>query len=148
MSVFNKEAFLNSTVTGANETKSTYVPKGEYTAYIDDLDVNSGEKDGRPWHSLNLKWYIPDENLKKALGLEHPTVQDSIFLDLENGVLAFGTNKNVRLGRIREAVGQNDPKKPWSFSMLKGAGPFKILVGSRPGKDGDEYPTVERVAKA
>lgn len=150
MSVFNKESFLNSSVTGASETKSTYVPEGEYVAFIDDVDMNNGEKDGREWYSLNIKWYIPDENLKKALGLEHPTVQDSIFLDLENGMLAFGPNKNVRLGRIREAVNQNDPKKPWSFAMLKGAGPVRIKVGSRPDKNntGDTFPTVERVTKA
>lgn len=149
MSVFDKESFLNSTVTGANETKVTPVPEGEYTAMIDDLDIRTGEKDGKPWASLSIKWYIPDEQLKALLGMEHPTVTDSIFLDMENGKLAFGPNKNVRLGRIREAAGQNDPKKPWSFAMLKGAGPVKIKVGSRPATDGsgDSYPTVERVAK-
>jgi dipeptidyl aminopeptidase/acylaminoacyl peptidase len=150
MSVFNKEAFLNSSVTGSNETKVTFVPEGEYTAYVDDLELSSGNKDGRDWYSCKIKWYIPDENLKKALGLEHPTVSDSIFLDIENGALAFGVNKNVGLGRIREALNQNDPKKPWSFSMMKGAGPVRIKVGSRPDKNnpGDVYPTVDRVAKA
>ena len=64
MSVFNKEAFLNSSVTGASETKTTYVPEGEYLAFIDDLDLNNGEKDGREWTSLSIKWYIPDEKLK------------------------------------------------------------------------------------
>lgn len=149
MSVFDKEAFLNSTVTGANETRVTPVPEGEYTAYIDDLDLNSGEKDGRQWHSLKIKWFIPDDNLKSLLSLERPTVSDSIFLDMENGQLAFGPNKNVALGRIRDALGQNDPKKAWSFAMLKGAGPVKIKVGSRPDQrgSGESYPTVDRVTK-
>jgi hypothetical protein len=54
--------------------------------------------------------------------------------------------KNVSLGKLREAVGQNKPGKPWSPAHLNGA-QLDVLVTHRADKDtGDIYAEVKRVA--
>lgn len=143
-STFDPNVFLSQEIKGSNEVKYTPVPKGEYKAFIDDLNMD--EYDEKP--ILVVTYALMDEELKTTLGLEKPTVQDRIFLDMENGQLAFGANKNVRLGRLREAVGQNNGKS-WQFNQLRGAGPVKLLIDHRPGKnDGEVFANVTRVAKA
>lgn len=150
MSVFDKDAFLNTTVTGANETKFTPVPIGDYKAFIDDIAADSYESEGRTTPILVVTYAILDEKVKKELGMDKVTVQDRMFLDVEtNGALSFGINKNVRLGKLREAVGQNDPKKAWNPNMLRGAGPINIKVSHRYNKQTGEgpYAQIDRVAK-
>lgn len=147
MSVFDKDTFLNQEVKGANEVKYTPVPQGEYKGFIDELDTDAYEDTP----ILIVTYAIVDEALKTTLGLDKPTVQDRIFLDTEkDGSLSFGPNKNVRLGRTREAVGQNDPKKPWTFNMLRGAGPVLLKVSHRFNKQTGEgpYANIDRVVKA
>lgn len=147
MSVFDKDTFLNQELKGANEVKYTPVPIGEYQGFIDDLDTDAYEDTP----ILVVVYALLDENLKKTLGLDKPTVQDRIFLDVEkDGSLSFGPNKNVRLGRTREAVGQNDPKKPWNFNMLRGGGPVLLKVSHRYNKTTGEGPfaQIDRVVKA
>lgn len=147
MSVFDKDTFLSTEVKGANEVKYTPVPVGEYQAFIDDLGADSYEDTP----ILIVTYALLDEELKKTLGLDKPTVQDRIFLDVDDtGNLLFGPNKNVRLGRTREACGQNDPKKPWNFNMLRGAGPVMIKISHNFHKQTGEGPfaRVDRVVKA
>lgn len=145
-SAFDPNVFLNQEVMGANEVKYTPVPIGEYQAYIDDLTTDSYED--QP--ILVVHYAILSEELKATLGLEKPTVQDRIFLDMNpDGSIAFGPNKNVRLGRTREAVGQNDPKKKWNFNMLRGAGPVAIMVEHKYNKAGEgPFANITRVARA
>lgn len=146
-SAFDPDVFLNQEISGANETKYTPVPVGEYNAYIDDLTMDSYED--QP--ILVVHYAILSDELKKTLGLEKPTVQDRLFLDVaEDGVtLLFGPNKNVRLGRVREACDQNNPKKKWNFNMLRGAGPVAIMVEHKFNKAGEgPFANVTRVAKA
>jgi len=144
VSSFDPNVFLAQEVKGANEIKFTPIPKGEYKAFIDDIDMD--EYEGSP--ILVINYAIMDDTLKATLGLEKPTQQDRIFLDMENGQLAFGVNKNVRLGRTREAVGQNNGKA-WQFNQLRGAGPVKLLIDHKPGKNaGEVFSYVARVAKA
>lgn len=147
MSVFDKDTFLNQEVKGANEVKYTPVPMGEYKGYIDELDTDAYEETP----ILIITYALMDEELKKSLALDKPTVQDRIFLDVEkDGSLSFGPNKNVRLGRTREAVGQNDPKAKWNFNMLRGQGPVLLKVSHRFNKQTGEGPfaQIDRVTKA
>ena len=68
--------------------------------------------------------------------MERISVKQSLFLDIDgSGALAFGANKNVKLGKLREALGQNNPGQSWNIQMLAGAGPLRIKVGSRPDKN-------------
>lgn len=153
MSVFDKDTFLNTEVKGANETKYTPVPVGEHKgAYVDDLGLDS-YKDQNTQEDLPIlivTWTIPNEELKKSLGVEKVTVQDRMFLDVDkNGNVLFGPNKNVKLGKTREAVGQNDPKKPWNFNMLRGAGPCDLKITHNFNKAGEgPFARVDRVVRS
>lgn len=144
-STFDPDTFLNQQVMGSNEVKYTPVPIGEYEAFIDDLTMDSYEDSP----ILIIHYAIPSEELKAKLGLEKPTVQDRIFLDMNpDGSIAFGPNKNVKLGRTREAAGQNDPKKKWNFNMLRGVGPLKIMVDHNFNKKGEgPFANITRIAK-
>lgn len=147
MSTFDPDVFLSGEISGSNEVKYTPVPIGEYQAFIGDIAMDSWEN--QP--ILVLTYNLIDDALKAQLGLEQPTVQDRLFLDLDDaGNIAFGPNKNVKLGRTREAVGQNDPKKKWSPNMLRGAGPVMIKVDHGYKKSTGEGPfaNITRVAKA
>lgn len=148
-SSFDPNVFLNQEVAGANETKFTPVPEGEYKAYIDDLGMD--EFEGQPILVVTYAILDQDDKLKKLLGLEKPTVVDRVFLDTnDDGSIAFGPNKNIRLGAMREAVGQNDPKKKWNFNMLRGMGPVLLKIAHRFHKVTGEGPfaNVNRVVKA
>lgn len=143
---FDKEAFLNTEVKGAMETTYTPVPEGEWPAYVKDLDMR--EVNDTP--VLDLLWVVIDDRVKEQLGMDEPTVRQSLFLDVnENGTLEFGPNKNVQLGRIREVAGLNDPNKPFNFNMLRGIGPYSIKVIHNASQNDPErkYANVQRVAK-
>lgn len=152
-SSFDPNVFLNQELSGANETKFTPVPEAEYAGYIDDLAMDKYDDPQRgevPILILTYALLDDDGKLKALLGLEKPTVQDRLFLDVNpDGSIAFGPNKNVRLGRVREAVGQNDPKKKWNFNMLRGAGPVLLkIVHTYDKKTGEgPYSRIDRIVK-
>jgi hypothetical protein len=58
-----------------------------------------------------------------------------------------GTGKNIQLGRVRAALGQNDENKPWKFSMLVGAA-AKIKVEHSPNLKDPDSPYANVVAVA
>lgn len=147
MSTFDADTFMNSEVQGAMETKYTPPPIGDYNAFIEDVEAAKlGDASG-----LKIKWKITDEQLKQLMGRDDNYVTQTVFLDFEtDGRLAFGTNKNVQLGALRAAVGQNGPEA-WSPRNLKGAGPCVLKISHRMGKKGPEdgpYANVDRVTKA
>lgn len=151
MSVFNPDTFLQSATTEKMETRRTPIPENEYLATIKDVKLRSAKESV----ILDVTWSILDQGagagLAAKMGLPEATVRQSVFLDIrEDGQgLATGPNKNVQLGRIREAIGQNNPG-PWMILQLKGAGPAKIMVTNRPDdKDASiVYDDVKAVSKA
>lgn len=122
---FDADVFMQTAVTGASSTRVEQPDPGEYTAQVDKLDFDSfqGKKDPtKTYNKLSVTWEITDESVKATLGRDKVTVRQDMFLDLtESGSLDMGKGKNVSLGRLREAVGQNDPSRPWSPTMLQGA---------------------------
>lgn len=149
MSSFDPTQFLSQTITEANETRFTPIPEGEYLASISKLGMRTLDKTGAV--ILDITWDILDENLKATLGLDKPQVRQSCFLDLDaNGKIASGQNKNVDLGRVRDALGQNNAGQPWGPMMLNGAGPAKLKIGQRvdPNDSSKIYSDVKMVAKA
>lgn len=144
VSSFDPNNFLSQEIKGANETKYIPFPKGEFTGYIDDIGMD--EYDKQPILVVTLA--TPDERAKKEMGTDKPTLTDRIFIDMENGALSFGPNKNVKLGRLREALGQNGANAKWTFNLLRGAGPVKFMVDHVPGKEaGEVYARITRYAK-
>jgi len=133
-STFDAESFMQTEVEGEMDTKYTPVPADDYHSVIDDIRIRAAKE------SVVLDVYhklVGVDELCEAMGMEQLMVIQGIFLDIDtNGAIALGPNKNVKLGRLREAVGQNSGG-PWNFAMLKGAGPIKISVSIKPDKDDD-----------
>lgn len=135
--MFNPELFLNTTVNESNSTELLPLPEGEYTAVSDAVnaesfnsyDIKKGERAGQKGYSLTVQWNINDEDgaIKNILGRK-PTARQNLMLDIKSdGGLEFGKGRNVELGRLRAALGQNGDGAPWSFSML-GSQVAKIKV--------------------
>lgn len=127
---FNPEQFLNTAYSEANSTELVPVPEGEYIAVSGGIGPDSfkkfkigkGERAGQDMYRLDVEWTINDDSgqLKELLGRE-AKVRQGIMLDMsKDGTLDFGKGRNVSLGRLRAALGQNLGGKPWSFSSVGG----------------------------
>ena len=119
------DVFMQTAVTGASSTRVEQADPGEYTAVVDELEFNTfpGRKDpSRTFSKLRVKWSLDDAALKEKLGRNKITVSQDMFLDVtDSGILDMREGKNVSLGRLREAVGQNAADRPWAPNMLVGA---------------------------
>lgn len=140
MSAFDPDVFMQQTVDGPLETEFTLVPPGEYKASISDFDRDAieqidfeykkGPRAGTPgtMTKLTLPFVIDDDAVRAEMGRDTVSLTKAIILDLDDrGLPATGKNKNIELGRIRDAVGQRDTN-PWNLSMLRGAGPVIVKV--------------------
>lgn len=156
--MFNPEVFLNTTVTDANSTELLNVPEGEYTAISGPVasesfrsyDIKKGDRAGTKGFALDLEWSINDESgaLKAFLG-RAPKVRHSVNLDIRaDGSLEFGKGRNVELGRLREALGQNGSGQPWAFSMLGGQVAKIAVKHTLDSTTGRTYVNVAKVTKA
>lgn len=157
--------FLDTVVDSTFETKFTPVPAGDYTngrikpgsMTIRNIDF----KNGRYGKELEVAIIIADAAAAEATGIAEPSVRWRALLDFTRDLtqadmadgaalppLASGKNKNIRLGNLREALGQNSA--PWSFRMLDGAGPIpNVKVKHVADKTDPEkvYPEVAAVSK-
>jgi len=142
--MFNPEDFMNTETTVQNETDYTPMPEGEYPAVISKLD--SRMAGSTP--VLDVTWMIDDQAVREQTGMDEPTCRQTIWLDVtESGGLEAGANKNVQLGKLREALGQNDGS-PWSPQMLNGQPARVIVKHSSPNEQGAVYANVVQVAAA
>lgn len=147
--MFDADSFLNSSIQGSNSTKTIPVPMGEYTGVIEKIEPRQWQsKDGtKTGISLDVQWLIEDQGVKEFLGRDTVTCKQGIMLDTTpEGGLDMAPGKNVGLGRLREAVGQNDASKPFSFHNLPGQ-MAKVVVKHRTTDDGDTFAEVKGVAK-
>lgn len=118
MSAFNPDLFLNTETDSASATTYTPVPEGEFNASIKTIKPRV-LTDGRA--VLDITWTVDDETARQETGMAEPSVRQTLWLDTtESGGLDFGKGKNVGLGRLREALGQNQAGKPWAPGMLVG----------------------------
>lgn len=116
-SVFNPDTFLNTSISEDFATAHIPVPEGEYIAVIKEIKPRPAKDKA----VLDVVWGIDDPEVAEVTGFENPQVRQSIFLDLdEMGGLALGKGKNIHLGRLREALGQNQKGKPWQPGDLIG----------------------------
>lgn len=134
-STFDPNSFMQASFTESNSTTFTPVPEGEYTAAImnpDDLKMRTIDNGSL---ILDVKWTIDDPQVKEVTGLDTNSVRQSIFLDVTaDGGLDFSKGKNIQLGRLREALDQNQAGQPWSFSNLIGS-VARVIVTHRLGND-------------
>jgi len=143
--MFDPDSFLQSTQTEAFDTKYTPIPNGEYIAVLDRIDKPRTAKDSVVW---DLHWLIDDSNLKAQMGREKITARQSLFLDVTpEGRLDVSKGKNVQLGKLRDALGQNVPGQAWSPSMMQGkAAKIRITQKVRSDGSGDIDSNVTGVA--
>jgi len=117
-----------------NATRRDPLPIGETIAQIMEMKFNSGvsRKPGKPetpWTRLDCKLEITDpEYLAMVPNAPEKVITNlGIMLDMNNGQIATGPNKNIRLGRLRDAAGVNG--KP--LSALNGNF-IRITIGQKP----------------
>jgi len=153
MSEVNLDALMNQTTEGEMPTSLPPCPQGEFLAQIEKVEPRSGvsQKTGNPYVQLVVTWNILDEQAQQAAGRETLRVRQSMLLDLDDSgnIISGKPDKNIGLGQLRDALGQNDGG-PWSPSMLQGTAPVIVRVGHRPDPNdpGRVYDEVVRVAKA
>lgn len=151
-SLFNPETFLQQTVTGALDTKYPTIPAGEYPAISKSLSArempNTKDPVKGPFTVLDIVWQIDDAGVREAVGSENPQCRQSVFLELHEGELDMREKKNIPLGRLRDALGLNDPTKPFSFNDLVGRPAIVKIEHSPNPKDADNpYSNVTKVAQ-
>lgn len=150
MSKFNAESFLSQTIEKVLDTKRIPMPEGDHDELmVKDLAITSGtaKASGDLWVRLKVKLVNIDPNVKAEMKLGEdgePTVYWEEFLDVdENGGLDTSDGRNIKLGKLRQACGQNSSEE-WSMMDLKGA-----VTGGRIkhsfNKDGDAYAVVSTV---
>ncbi len=139
---FDPAAFMQTEVEGSLDTKYPTIPEGEYQGVIDKVEART------PKDSVIMEvfWKLDDDALREATGLDNPQVRQSIFLDVdaETGMMEMGQGKNIGLGRLREALNQNDGGA-WSPNYLIGQ-VANVTVGCRTvttDKEGNELPEAE-----
>lgn len=136
--VFDPEAFMNQVTEAEGSTSIIPIPIGEYTAVISEVvpkPFNRDDGSTGVQALVTFDFMDDDGKIREAIGGRDPKHTEGIFLDLDaSGGLDMGPGKNVRLNRIREAVGQNRPGVKWGLPMLKGAGPLKVTIGQEPDK--------------
>jgi hypothetical protein len=133
--MFDANNFMNQTIDKPMETDFALPPEGEFRMMIGEFpdadklfrtgQTKSGPNEGKEWVAASIPMLIEDDAVKAALGRDKVMVFDDFFLDFDDtGALAFGPNRNIKLGKLRAAVGQNQEGSAWAFHMLQGAGPF------------------------
>lgn len=135
--IFNPDQFMESAIQGANDTKVIPCPTGDWHGRVDSVkaaanEIKKGDRAGDVLAKLNVFWEVLDDEPKRVTGREKVMTRQEIVLDLtDEGLLDMGKGKNVKLGKLREAIGQNDPTVPFSPRNLVGA-LATINVGHRP----------------
>lgn len=122
-SAFDPTAFMNTQITGANDTQFRPCPIGEYPAVIDKVEPREWtSRDGtKSGVALDVFWSIDSDTIRTELGRDKVVVKQGVMLDMTpQGTIDGGVGKNINLGRLREALGMNDPSMPFSFAMLPG----------------------------
>jgi len=148
--MFDAQSFLDMQIADANSTATIPVPVGEYAAIIDKINVRQWTKKDDPTISgltLEVFWNVDDQQVKELLGRDKVSVKQGVMLDItEEGGLDMGKGRNVGLGKLRQALGLNEPGVAFSFNQLPGQY-AKVSVKHR--IDGENiYPEVGTVVKA
>lgn len=146
---FDANSFLSSVINGANDIKVTPVPKGEYMGVIEKCTAAQWQsRDGtKSGIRLDVYWIVEDQEVRDFLHRDTVIVKQGIMLDLTpDGRPDNASGTNIQLGRLREAVGLNDPDRQFTFDQLPGMS-GKILVDHRDDDKGNTYSEVKSVAK-
>jgi hypothetical protein len=161
---FNADEFLNMMHEEALDTERTLFPQGEVVAAsIETLkvippkpfeDKATGEqKLGSP--QVEIHFNIREdhaERIRAELGYASDKPVRFIwrgYLDVNEttGHLEFGPNKNIFIGQLRAAAGQNEPGVPWAFAHLREARNIAFTVKHEEWERDGRKGVAERVGK-
>lgn len=149
---FNPDLFIQDAIEGEMSTKMELIPKGEYIGFIDSQKpINSvrlitpNDPSKQPFFAIAVNVILDAPEVSEAIGRSRLSVRYEILADRDpiTGTLHRGKGKNVKLGRLRELVGQNNPG-PWSLGMLAGAGPLLCKVDYKEDNRDSQLPIEER----
>jgi len=162
---FDADSFMNQQVDGQLDTVVMQPPEGDYRAMIGEFTSESGfrtftvqkqtsKRFGEEMTIFQPPFVLQSDprlaEVQQARNSDEITVyHQGIFLDLtDQGGLDMGKGKNVDLGRLRDAVGQN-AKPGWKFTDLIGAGPVMVKIVHEKDQNDDtkKYARVARVVK-
>jgi len=112
--LFNPNDLLSQNL-AEGSTRRDPLPASEVIAQIAELKFSDGTVKkqgpnfGNPWSRLDCKLEITDpEYLAQIPGAPDKAITSlGIMLDMDNGQIQMGPNKNIRLNRLREAAGVN-----------------------------------------
>lgn len=122
MSTFDADALMGATYTETNATSFKPVPEGDYKAIIDKITPRQfTSKEKKVYTVLDISWNILDDRLKAIMERDTIRVQQTVFLEIDedDNSIQFGDDTNVQLGRLRQALGQNDGSA-WSIGKMVG----------------------------
>lgn len=151
MSTFDAANFLNTVYTDTNATQYVPIPEGIFPCMTGIPNVASGvsakSTDGKPWYRLDLPIIIDDAGVREAMGRDEVKSKFSVMLDVEDGVLSTATGRNVQLGRLREALGLNEPGQEFTLTMLSGkAAKCQVSHRAHPSRPGEVIADVTEIA--
>lgn len=126
-SAFNPDVFLQTNYEEPTSTASVLLPKDDYVGIIKELVPRQvqGTKDPSKYY-LFLDFQVEigtPPQLREELGRDISRIRHSVSVELVEGsnAIDMSKGKNVQLGRIRDAAGQNESGKSWSPAMLNNA---------------------------
>src|SRR5258706_2257325 len=127
--MFDAKAFVTGSITGATSTRYQTPPEGDFNMMLDgrNLDVEKwistqvaqkGPNAGNEFVNFEVPVELLDDKVRIQLNQEHVYSRYRMILDFKaDGSLDFIEGQNVKLGRLREALNQNDPNGPWDPSQ-------------------------------
>lgn len=132
--MLNTEELLQTTTEQTLDDYLEPCPPGEWLGVAGKPEVASftykkGERAGETGYQMVLRWEIQDQEVKEKLDRDRVTVRHSFILDVtpDGNGLDMGKGKNISLGQLRTAFGQNVPGQTWSPNMIEGQ-PAKLQV--------------------
>jgi hypothetical protein len=125
---FNPENLLDLSADAPMSTREALLPEGDYEGSIESVKgrQTTSEKGTYNWLDFQVKvdgghLTTSGQTVSEITGRPSTLLRYSMSIDLNDaGGLSAEQGKNVQLGRLREAVGQN-AKGPWTPRNLIGA---------------------------
>lgn len=149
MSQFDPKTFAQMTFDQANSTKVTPVPAGDQPATLSRYEIaawSSREDPTKNGLKMNVFFDCDSADVKEHTKRDTNIVRYEFFLDTNEVGLDFGEGKNVKLGRLREALDLNTPGVPFTFDMMVGRRAL-VRVAHRATDTGDLVAEVKSLAK-
>lgn len=144
-SKFDPSNLLNIGLSTADiPSERTLIPEGEHRFIVGKPKMDNGEKDGKPWFKLNFPMSLDEPSVLQDLNVAELKTTYSFFLDVtEDGMIATGPNKNIRLGQLFAACGLDGDDV--SISQVEG----RQVIGSvkqRMSDRGNQYDEIAGLA--